>query len=227
MISRSTFWDLKHAFSQSRRLAARDGRKGSAGLNGLKPPIDKNPLSFFGHKNSKTQTCSDDLSKPNHHYKDAIGGIGLPGESGTTGQNGSMAKLADIRINRLIHAGASSLKLFVQAGAGENGGDGGDGGNGGDGDPPGLGGRGGDGGDGGNGGLASNVFFQIPEKYQSCLEIVSLPSVGGQGGKPGKNGRPGSPLTLPTNNKIKNKNLMGQPGKDGKNRPKAPVYLIH
>ncbi|MBV9762797.1 MAG: hypothetical protein JO340_19720 [Acidobacteriaceae bacterium] len=216
-----------------------NGRDGSHGADGLRPDVES---CILGYR----------LRQPID--QDALNGLpgeaGCHAESGASGRNGGMAKLAEITIRKL----SGHLTVFSQAGAGGdggNGGHGGRGGNGGAGGPgyrtmsgiiragcggsAGAGGNGGNGGHGGNGGLSSNIYVNVPADDVSKIDRVSLPSAGGAAGAPGRGGQAGSPGPVHTGEHdyengapglIASAGRDGRPGTKGRSRP-APVIFLN
>lgn len=230
------------AFSGVRRFESSDGYRGEDGQKGVDSYATQVVGTPFG---PQLDIVSDNLNGED-------GQNGRDGGSGTHGQNGGMAMLADLRFGSVFNFKPGSLEIFVQAGQGMAGGHGGDGGSGGDGgnasegiglkNPGGRGGSGGNGGNGGyggnggNGGLSSNIFIQIPFAMKNCLTLRSVASKGGAGGKGGEGGKPGK-KGMSDRFYIENRETIsgctdgksgrrGRDGRQGKSRQGSAIHVF-
>jgi hypothetical protein len=221
-----------------------DGAHGFAGAHGA----HGNPGSpmyvsstIIGH------TLLQEIGQDELHGE--AGADGRPGTPGVSGRNGGMCYVAELTFREV----RGELAVFVQAGAGGNGGDGGAGGagghggdgtrgyntirglfRGGNGGNGGRGGNGGHAGHAGSGGIASNVYVNVPARYEACIRVTSLPSEpgvpgrgglagpGGRGGAPGPGPRPGCD-GMPGANGLEGD--PGLPGLPGRSRPAPYVFL--
>lgn len=236
---------LPTPFSVDRQLSPNTGRSGVDGLPGEE--------GFCGLSVEVAGSLFGPLPvRIPAHCHAGNGENGSDGGYGIRGRNGGMCKLADIRIGRFVGCDRYPLRIFSRAGSGAPGGNGGHGGRGGNGGrggdgieaagvliAPGNGGhggdggRGGDGGQGGNGGLSSNIFIQVPRGTE--VQSLSLPSSGGLGGTPGSGGLPGlggmggnASVGIAPGSRGHDgcRGVDGSPGRPGKSRPGAGIFVI-
>ena len=220
------------AFSSIRRLPATDGRAGRDGIDGTEIAEALEPAGIFGpsaHAVTRPAMSGSAMFGAERRALEAGGDAGH-GEDGTSGTNGGMAMLADIRLDKLTGFRRDGLVIFAQAGTGGDGGAGGNGGRGGNGAPPGAGGDAGNGGRGGNGGLSSNIFVQLPASERRYVKAAALPSVAGKGGRAGRAGAGGSSDSFSgssDNPKVGGHGKPGRPGQDGRGRGAPDIHFIN
>jgi len=222
-----------------------DGCHGCAGKNGFTGDHGKEPAFGANFLGKVLHPTFDPESLHGTSGED-----GRQGGDGEDGLNGGACRIAEINIRSLV--GTIPLVIGAISGNGGNGGQGGNGGNGGNGGigvdsvktfnktfGPGRGGPGGNGGNGGHGGkaghngISSNVFVNIPKQsigYVQCFSRAGTPGIPGKGGLPGSGGTGGlSGRNLDSQREEEAKSgkngLPGRDGKEGRNMPKAKIYI--